>query len=241
MNRSFLYRMKNKLIIFLLLFCSSAAAQTGSWNILNAKLDLNDRWNLFGEAQLRSLRFYDDFHYYELKAGASFSISKNFSLTTGFGIFDTYSPGGNFKSPQVNDEFRTWLQLNMSQYEKRLKFEHRYRAEQRWTSDGFRNRFRYRFSSVYPLNSKKIEPGTFYLNISDEIFFTNRAPYFERNRFFVGAGHEFSNLFSLQLGYMSQFDYRINDETGRNFLQLSFLFELEAKKKTGEKVPASMD
>lgn len=151
-------------------FVSSAAAQTGSWNILNAKLDLSDRWNLFGEAQLRSLRFFDDFHYYELKAGASFSIHKNFSLTTGFGIFDTYSPGGNFKSPQVNDEFRTWLQLNMSQYEKRLKFEHRYRAEQRWTSDGFRNRFRYRFSSVYPLNSKKIEPGTFYLNISDEIF-----------------------------------------------------------------------
>lgn len=233
--------MKNKLIIFLLLFCSSGFAQTGSWNILNAKLDLSDRWNLFGEAQLRSLRFYDDFHYYEVKAGASFSVSKNFSLTTGFGIFDTYSPGGNFKSPQVNDEFRTWLQLNMSQYEKRLKFEHRYRAEQRWTSDGFRNRFRYRFSSVYPLNSKKIEPGSFYLNISDEIFFTNRAPYFERNRFFVGAGHEFSELFSLQLGYMSQFDYRINDETGRNFLQLSFLFELDAKKKTGEKVPASMD
>ncbi len=233
--------MKIKLISFLLLICSIATGQTGSWNIINTKLDLNDRWNLFGEAQLRSLRFYQDFHYYELKAGGSFSISKNFSLTTGFGIFDTYSPGGNFKSPQVNDEFRTWLQLNMSLYERRLKFEHRYRAEQRWTSDGFRNRFRYRFSSVYPINSKKIEPGTFYLNISDELFFTNRAPYFERNRFFVGAGHEFSELFSLQLGYMSQFDYRINDETGRNFLQLSFLFELEAKKKTGEKVHASMD
>jgi hypothetical protein len=233
--------MKNKLIISLLLFCSTTAAQTGSWNIINTKLNINNRWNLFGEAQLRSLRFYQDFHYYELKAGASFSFSKTFSLSSGFGIFDTYSPGGNFKSPQVNDEFRTWLQLNMSQYEKRLKFEHRYRAEQRWTSNGFRNRFRYRFSSVYPLNSKKVEPGTFYLNISDELFFTNRAPYFERNRFFVGAGHEFSESFSLQLGFMSQFDYRINDETGRNFLQLSFLFELDTKKKSGEKVPAAMD
>lgn len=122
----------------------------------------------------------------------------------------------------------------MSQYEKRLKFEHRYRAEQRWTSDGFRNRFRYRFSSVYPLNSKKIEPGTFYLNISDEIFFTNRAPYFERNRFFVKVGHEFSNLFSLQLGYMSQFDYRINDETGRNFLLTIFPFRIRSQKENRE-------
>ncbi len=233
--------MRNKLIPFLLLLTSTATAQTGSWNIINTKLDLNAGWNLFGEAQLRSLRFYKDFHYYELKAGASFAFSKTFSLSAGLGIFDTYSPGGNFKSPQVNDEFRTWVQLNMSQYEKRLKFEHRYRAEQRWTSTGFRNRFRYRVSSVYPLNNKKIEPGTFYLNVSDELFFTNRAPYFERNRFFVGSGYEFSELFSMQIGFMSQFDYRINDETGRNFLQLSFLFELDAKKKTGEKVPAAMD
>lgn len=233
--------MKKYFTSFLLLCYSTAFAQTGSWSIMNAKLELNRGWNLFAEAQIRSLKLYQDFHYYELKGGASFSFSKTFSLTTGIGLFDTYSPGGNFKSPMVNDEFRSWIQLNMSQYEKRLKFEHRYRAEQRWTSNGFRNRFRYRFSSVYPINSKKIEPGTFYLNISDELFFTNRAPYFERNRFFFGAGHEFAELFSLQLGFMGQFDYRINDETGRNFLQLSFLFELDAKKKTGEKVPAAMD
>ncbi len=232
-----------RFILFFLILLSTqlATAQTGSWNILNAKLDLNQKWNLFGELQLRSLRFYDDFHYYEIKGGASYSISKTSSVSAGFGIFDTYSPEGNFKTPMVNDEWRSWIQFNMTQYEKRLKLEHRYRAEQRWTSNGFRNRFRYRLNTAFPLNNKKIEPGTYYLTASNEIFFTNRAPYFERNRAFLGAGYEFSSLFTLQAGYLHQFDYRINDETGRNFLQISFLFEMQWKKKTGEKVPGGMD
>lgn len=235
--------MKKKLLsLYIILLVSHAGfSQAGSWNIINAKLDLNERWNLFGEAQIRSLKFYDDFHYYELKAGITYAISKTFTASAGFGIFDTYSPGGNFNSPKVNDEYRSWLQISMQQYEKRLKFEHRYRAEQRFTSNGFRNRFRYRLSTIYPLNRVKVDPKTLFLNISDEIFFTNRAPYFERNRLFIGLGYEFSELFSIQSGYMKQFDYRINDETGRNFFQIALLFELNHLKKIKARIPGSMN
>lgn len=220
---------------------SPCICQSGSWNIINAKIDLNERWNAFGEAQVRSLKLYDDFHYYELKGGITYAISKTFSATAGFGIFDTYSPGGNFKSPKVNDEFRSWVQISMQQYEKRLKFEHRYRAEQRFSSNGFRNRFRYRLSAIYPLNKVKVEPKTFFINISDEIFFTNKAPYFERNRLFLGLGYEFSESFSIQSGFMKQFDYRINDETGNNFFQIAFLFELNPLKKIKARIPGSMN
>jgi len=229
-----------QLLVFLF-FVQTGATQTGTWNIINTKVDLNEKWNLFGELQLRSLRLYDDFHYYEVKGGASYVISKASSISAGFGIFDTYSPGENFKTPMVNDEWRSWIQFSIMQYEKRLKLEHRYRAEQRWTSNGFRNRFRYRLNTALPLNNKKIEPRTYYLTASNEIFFTNLAPYFERNRLFVGGGYEFSHLFTIQAGYLHQFDYKINDETGKNFLQLSFLFEMQWKKKTGEKVPGGMD
>lgn len=225
----------------MLLYIQPIMAQMGSWNIVNAKLDLTQKWNLFGELQLRSLKYYNDFHYYEVKGGASYAISKGTSVSAGFGIFDTYSPGGNFKTPMVNDEWRTWIQVNLTQYEKRLKLEHRYRAEQRWTSNGFRNRFRYRINTALPLNNKKIEPGTYYLTASNELFFTNRAPYFERTRIFIGGGYEFSHLFTLQAGYLHQFDYRINDETGKDFFQISLLFELKWKNKSGEKVPGGMD
>lgn len=234
--------MKNQLFVWLLVVSVKyTMAQTGSWNILNAKMDLNEKWNIFAEAQIRSLRFYDDFHYYELKGGATYKFSSIFSLSAGMGIFDTYSAGGNFKSPMTNDELRSWLQLNMTLYEKRLKLEHRYRAEQRWTSNGFRNRFRYRVNAVLPLNNKKVIPKTFFLNASNELFFTNKAPYFERNRFFIGIGYEYNEAFTLQAGYLQQFDYRINDESGRSFFQLSFLFDLNWKNKTSEKVPGAMD
>ena len=230
-----------RLIIFFTVLCTKLTAQTGSWSIVNVKMDLNEKWNLFGEAQIRSLKFYDDFHYYELKGGATYKFSKTFSASAGAGMFDTYSPGGNFKSPMANDETRTWVQLSMMQYEKRLKFEHRYRAEQRWTSNGFRNRFRYRLNTILPLKKKKVEPKTFYLNASNEIFYTDRAPYFERNRLFLGGGYEFSEGFSMQGGWMKQFDYRINDETGRSFFQIAFLFDIQRKNKTSEKVPGAMD
>lgn len=224
-----------------ILLALKGTSQTGSWNILNIKMDLNEKWNLFGEAQIRSLKFYDDFHYYELKGGATYKFSNTFSVSAGAGIFDTYSPGGNFKTPMANDETRIWLQLSMTQYERKLKFEHRYRAEQRFTSNGYRNRFRYRLNTTLPLKRKKIEPKTFYLNVSNEIFFADKAPYFERNRFFIGCGYEFSEAFTLQGGWLKQFDYRINDETGRNFFQIAFLFDLKYKKKSSEKVPGAMD
>ena len=51
---------------------SGQYAGMGSWNILNVKYSLDEKWNLFGEAQVRSLKFYDDFHYYEYKGGVEF-------------------------------------------------------------------------------------------------------------------------------------------------------------------------
>lgn len=234
--------MKKTVILLSVIFLSTiTTAQTGSWNILSAKLQVNKKWSVFGEAQIRSLRYYDDFHYYEYKAGLQYNLDKNFAVAAGVGRFDTYSPGGNFKSPKVNDETRTWIQLIMKNYLKKIKIEHRYRAEQRFTSNGFRNRFRYRFGVTIPIRHVKMEAKTFYVTLSDEIFLTNNAPYFERNRLFAGAGYEFSEAFALQLGYLRQFDYRLTDETGRGFVQLSLLFDLKWKNQSAEKIPGGMD
>jgi len=198
----------------------------GTWNILNVEKGLNDRWSVFGEAQIRSLRFYDHFHYYEIKGGVTYDLSRNFSLTAGIGRYDTYQEGGDFVTPKANNEIRSWVQVEMLQYLNRLHFEHRYRGEQRWTSDGFRNRFRYRFQLTVPVNQPVIEPGTLYVSGWNELFFTNQEPYFERNRLFLGGGYQFSELFTLQMGFVNQFDYEINDETGRNFLQIALSFDL---------------
>lgn len=216
-------------IALMLLSASSIKAQTGSWNILDAKIKVNKNWSVFTEAQLRSLNFYDAFYYYELKGGATFQLSKNVSVTGGLGTYQTYSPGGNFKTPELNNEFRTWLQLDMAQEIKRLRIEHRYRIEQQWASDGFHNRFRYRLNATLPIAKKNIAPKTFYVNSSEEVFFTTNSPYFIKNRFFAGCGYVFTKLFTCQSGYMQQFDILTTDKIRKGFFQVSFLFELKWK------------
>jgi hypothetical protein len=45
----------------------------------------------------------------------------------------------------------------------------------------------------------------------------------------------------VQLGYLHQFDYKINDETGRDFLVVGFYFDLQRKKSTIDEAAASKD
>jgi hypothetical protein len=40
---------------------------------------------------------------------------------------------------------------------------------------------------------------------------------------------------TFQVGYLHQFDYKINDETGRDFLQIGFYVELAKKIKKRSK------
>ncbi|MCW3116830.1 MAG: hypothetical protein JWM28_912, partial [Chitinophagaceae bacterium] len=221
----FNYYMKPLLTsLFLYLFCFGYAQndKLGTWNVINAKINIDTKWSLYAETQTRSQLLFHDFYYYELKGGLSYSINKNFSFLVAGGRYATYSNGGNFSKPFVNEEFRIWQQITMNKYLARLKFEHRYRIEQRWLSMGYRNRFRYRLNSFFPLNNKNFEPKTFYVTGFDEIFLTNTGPYFERNRVFGGLGYKFSNTFILQPGYLYQFDYRPdNSKSGKGFLQLT--------------------
>ena len=197
----------------------------GTWNILNIRYEIDEKWSLFGEAQIRSLRFYDHFHYYEMKGGVNYKLKKEVQLSLGAGDYDTYLEGGNFVNPKNNDEFRIWPMLTVNQSLGRLKIEHRYRAEMRFTLNGYRNRFRYRLNVQYPVSISKKLYKKLIFNVSNELFFTNNEPYFERNRLQFGVMHKFNSTFSLFAGYLHQFDYKINDETGRDFLQIGTYFE----------------
>src|ERR1043165_6258250 len=161
---------------FLLFTSQSVFAQThkwGAWNIVNFKLNLNKKWGLFGEAQLRSQLFYDNFSYYEIKGGVSYKLKKNMTSATGFGRFITYSDGNNFKLPYVNKEWRIWEQFALNNYIGIVKLENRVRVEQRWTTNvGYRNRLKYRLNTIVPINNKKIISGTFYISGWDEVYFT---------------------------------------------------------------------
>ena len=236
--------MKKIIAIFIYLLTVQAIGQNGigSWNTINLNMKINPKINIFTEAQLRSLSFFNEFHYYEYKAGLAYKLNSNFSITSGIGSYNTFSEGGNFELPSQNREIRTWLQFNMKNPLEYLTFEHRYRAEQRFSSKGYKNRYRYRLAATIPLNGKKNEPKSLYAVVWDEIFFTDKEPYFERNRLFVGGGYEFNKNVAIQMGYIYQFDYKINDESGRDFLNLVLLYQFDLSNKVEKEfLPSTTD
>ncbi|MFN0082861.1 MAG: DUF2490 domain-containing protein [Ferruginibacter sp.] len=217
-------------------FCFSQGFDLGSWNIINVKYKINEKWNVFGEVQIRSLKFYKNFHYHEYKGGVNFKAHQNVTLTIAAGDYDTYKEGGNFIKPKNNDEFRLWPQISFIQPIGNSSLEQRYRAEFRFTSNGFRNRLRYRLGLAYPFGNNKSGFKPYQINLSNEIFFTDKEPYFERNRVLVSFGYRITKQTTFQLGYLHQFDYKINDETGRDFLQIGFYIELANKIKKRNKL-----
>jgi len=222
-------------IIILVLSTSASIAQNvdlGSWNILNLKYNVDGKWSVFGESQLRSLKFYNNFHYYEYKGVVNYKIHKNANVSLGAGSYQTYKDGGNFVLPKNNDEFRIWPQIITFQSLGKLKIEQRYRAEFRFTSNGYRNRFRYRLGLSYPFGKERNNYQPYQISASNELFFTDKEPYFERNRILVAFNLKPSKLTTLQVGYLHQFDYKINDETGRDFLQIGFFIEIFRKQST---------
>lgn len=232
--------MRKALSIIIILFLSvngfAQNADLGSWNILNLKYNYTKKWSAFGEAQLRSLKFYNNFHYYEYKAGVNYKVNKNIQLTLGAGSYQTYKEGGDFVLPKNNDEFRIWPQINLFQSLGNLKIEQRYRAEFRFTSNGNRNRFRYRFGVTYPLGKELKDYKPFQISASNEIFFTDKVPYFERNRLLLAFNYKPSKAITIQTGLLHQFDYKINDEVGRNFLQLGCYIELFRKQSSNTSI-----
>jgi hypothetical protein len=219
----------------LLLGLTSVSAQApdlGSWNILNLKYGYNEKWSFFGEAQLRSLKFYNNFHYYEYKGGFNYKFHSHAQLTLGAGSYQTYNEDGNFALPKNNDEFRLWPQVTLFQSVGKLKVEQRYRAELRWTSNGYRSRFRYRLGVSYAFGKEQDGYKPYQLSASNELFFTDKEPYFERNRLLFAFNYKTSKATTLQVGYLHQFDYKINDETGRDFLVIGFYYELFRKSTT---------
>jgi hypothetical protein len=207
-------------------YLSAQSFDLGTFNILNIKYNHTEKISVFGEGQLRSLKFYNYFHYYEFKVGINYKVNKSLLLTLGTGSYQTYKEGGNFELPKNNNEFRLWPQIILIQEINKFKIEQRYRTELRWTSNGYRNRFRYRVGLSYPFGKDTNGYKPYQLSINNEIFFTNNEPYFERNRFQITFNYKNTKRSILQLGYLHQFDYKINNETGRDFLIVGFYYEI---------------
>ncbi len=218
--------------------------ELGSWDIINFFYKPNTKFFYYAEVQTRSQKLVTDFYYHEFKAGMGMNFNKTHSVFAGIGDYTTYTYPGNYEKPMAAKETRLWEQLVLNNNIGRVKIEHRYRIEQRWINGDYFNRFRYRINPIIPINHNKIIAKTFFATAFDEIFLTNEAPYFQRNRFFIGSGYQFTKFFALQLGWIRQYDYNATTGgVGKNYIQTTLLFVLDKSSKTNavEKLPSTLD
>jgi hypothetical protein len=91
-----------------------------------------------------------------------------------------------------------------------LQVQHRYRLEQRWTDNQFKQRMRYRAQILIPLQKSFVDnkQGLF-LNVNNEVFLGFGKGIgkniLDQNRFIGAVGYQFNKDFSLQMGYLNQF------------------------------------
>ena len=217
--------MKNFYTILAVLITNSLFAQNlGTWNVFDVKKNGRKGTSYQLEGQVRSLKFYDNFHYNELNFTTNFKYNENLILSVLLGKHNTYSEGGSFISPVVTDEYRFSLQAATTQKFGRVFLDNRYRIEQRYfvNNSSINYRFRYRFG----LKSKISKIN--YLQFSNEFFLAigNKNSTFEKNRFLFGITNEISKKYEIQFNFLNQIDNRLNDESGNNFFQIVNIIKL---------------
>jgi hypothetical protein len=207
-----------------LITISLFAQNLGSWNVFDVKKNGRKGTSYQLEGQVRSLKFYDNFHYNELNFTTNFKYNENLILSVLLGKHNTYSEGGSFISPVVTDEYRFSLQAATTQKFGRVFLDNRYRIEQRYfvNNSSINYRIRYRFG----LKSKISKIN--YLQFSNEFFLAigNKNSTFEKNRFLFGITNEISKKYEIQFNFLNQIDNRLNDESGNNFFQIVNIIKL---------------
>jgi len=223
-------------------FLTAQTPGLGTWNSLTGRFNLTSKWHAFVELQLRSQQTFHDFNYHEVKGGIGYNFLPNLSGLIGTGRYVTYPVTENFGTPILQSEQRVWQQIIYNLNLNGVRLENRLRAEQRYTSAGYRNRFRYRINAIVPINNKTITNQTLFLSVSNEFHFNNENVFYEQNRFYLGAGYQFNKTWSIQMGWMNRSDYFVNNKAQyKNFIQTSIQYTLNKAKSESPRNIGSVD
>lgn len=200
----------------------------------------NPKWMAYAELQTRSIENFTPLDYSETKGGIGYSINKNNQPFIGFGRYITFQEHELYQR-----ELRLWLQYTFTNNIGKLKLDHRGRAEQRFfhypqtEANKTDQRFRYRLSATLPINNKKVEAKTFFVNGFEELFFGPKADLLKRNRLFTGFGYQFTKVVGASSGYMWQRELAPSGNRNLHFLYLAVNFVLDKGDDTHIDVPVA--
>ncbi len=224
----------NFIIILLILLCllpASLAAQqdeTGNWLMYFGTNRISEKFSIHTEFQYRNHTIASlDTEQLLPRIGLNYHFSKKATVTVGYAYIPSYTFESEQTSPET-EEHRIWQQFILTNKIGRVKFEHRYRLEQRFVNKDYKNRFRYRLMLFIPLNKPKIETGTLFLGLYDEVFINDKKSFFDRNRLYGGLGYQVNKNSSVQTGLLRQ--QVTNFE--KYYLQFAVVYNTDFRKKT---------
>jgi len=214
------------LFVFGILF-SNSQEDTGNWIMYFGTNKISDKLSIHSELQYRNHTISPtNIEQLLLRTGLNYHIKPHASATIGYAHIGNHTYKSNRKSPEV-EEHRIWQQFLTTNKIGRIKFEHRYRIEERFIEKDFKTRFRYRIMLFYPLNRKLLETGTIYLGIYNELFINGEKTFFDRNRLYGGIGYKYSQNIEFQIGLLRQ-EVQTSVKT---FLQFGMILNTDFKKK----------
>jgi hypothetical protein len=205
---------------------ASAQDETGNWLMYFGTNKISEKLSIHSEAQYRNHTIAPiNIEQLLLRIGLNYHFAETAFATAGYAYIGNHLYESERTSPEV-EEHRIWQQFITTNNLGRVKFEHRYRLEERFIEKDFKTRFRYRLMLFVPLNKPKIETGALFLGVYDEIFINGGEEFFDRNRLYGGLGFQFSKNVNLQTGVLYQ---RLRN-TGKAFLQFGIVFNTDLRK-----------
>ncbi len=197
----------------------------GAWYMYFGTNRITDKLSIHSEAQFRFYEVATTFNQLLLRTGLNYHLTENAIATIGYGYINTDGTFADIPNEENSNEHRIFEQFILKNQVGKVKFEHRYRLEQRFistqTDDFTEHRARYRLQLTYPFNEK------WFINVYDEVFINLQEPIFGQNRLYGAIGYTIKSNFSIQFGYLK------NHFTGRNFdrLQLGVIYNTDFRKK----------
>jgi uncharacterized protein DUF2490 len=221
---------KHFLFLFFLIPVSVLAQQdeTGNWIMYFGTNKISEQFSIHTEIQYRNHTLVpNNIEQLLLRTGLNYHFSKKAFVTAGYAYIPSYVFESDQKAPE-STEHRIWQQFILNNNIGRVKFEHRYRIEQRWVNQDYRNRFRYRLMLFVPINKPVIEKGTLFVGLYDEIFINSKNVFFDRNRLYGALGYQLHQTASVQIGMLNQ---QVTD-FDKWYLQFAFIYnpDFSAKK-----------
>ena len=210
---------------------------TIGWYNYFGTFNLDKKFSLHTEYQLRRSNFITDPQQELLRLGVNYQLNAKVQLRLGYAWIETH-PYGEIPINSFGKDFtehRSFQAMTINDKVSIVDFSHRFILEQRWvgkysnaslsTEDQFPllHRLRYMMRLQIPLKGKIIENKTPYLAIYDEIFVgfggNVNENIFDQNRFGFLLGYKLNNTVRVEAGYLNQTLQLGREVSNRNVFQ----------------------